>query len=131
MKNLQRINQGRVQAILQSSRQQYINSNERKNDKLRNKVSARITRKPSGNKFEGVIQNSKAQFIALICTVGPQFTLQHWYKLVHQSTINFNMICASRAKPKIFTDKNMFVEFNFYMRKLAPPEKKVVMHNRS
>ena len=79
------------------------------------------------NATERTLHTFKNQFIAGLCTTDKIFPLQLWDRLLSQATFNLNLLRRSRIKPKVFTEAQLNVNFDFNATPLAPPGTKAVV----
>ena len=82
------------------------------------------------NNVEISIQTFKKNFIAVLCSVDKYFHLQLWDRILQQATISLNFLRKSRTLPHLSAYAHIFGGFDFNRTPLAPPRKRIVIHNR-
>ena len=63
--------------------------------------------------------------------VDPEFLLTGLDRLVEQANITLNLLRIARSDPKILSYANLFKQFNFLARPMAPQRTKVVAYVKS
>ena len=79
---------------------------------------------------ERAMQNFKKYFIAVMWSVEIDFHLQIWDILLQQAKISLNFLTQSRTIPHLSAYTYISGEFDYNRTPLAPPGKRLVIHNR-
>jgi hypothetical protein len=82
------------------------------------------------NNAERVIQTFKNYFIAGLCSIDPKFPLKLWDKILPQATITLNIFRKSRINQRMSTCAQLNGHFDFNRTPLAPPETRVIAHEK-
>ena len=80
------------------------------------------------NAAERDIQTFKAHFIAILCGMDPKFSLNLWYKLLPQTQITLNLLRNSRVNPLLSAYCQIWGNFDFNQKNLAPLGTKLLVH---
>jgi hypothetical protein len=82
------------------------------------------------NNAERAIQTFKNYFIAVLCSVDPNFPLKFWDKLLPQATLTLNLLRKSRINPRMSAYAQLNEHFDLDRTPLVPPGTRVISHNK-
>jgi hypothetical protein len=82
------------------------------------------------NAAERSIQTFKNNFVAMFCSIDTQFPIPLWDRLIPHAVITLNLLRQSRINPKLSAHAQLHGLFDYNKTPLAPPEKKVIIHER-
>ena len=73
------------------------------------------------NTSERAIITFKDHFIAGLCTMDPELSMQNWDRLLEQADIKINLLHPSRLNPRLPAYAQLNREFYFNRTPMAPP----------
>ena len=82
------------------------------------------------NHAERAIQTFKNHFIAILYGTDSSFPAKQWDRLIKHAIMTLNMCRPSRINRKLSAYQQVWGNFDFNKRPLAPPGYKVVVHDR-
>ena len=79
---------------------------------------------------EGAIRTFKNHFISGLASTNPNFPLSNWCRLLPQTELTLNLLCASRLNPKLSAYAQLEGTFDFTRTPLAPPGTGVIIQEK-
>jgi hypothetical protein len=83
------------------------------------------------NVAEQVIQTFKNHVFVILCATDKQFPLHLWDRLIPQAILTLNLLRQSRINPKFSAHAQLRGPFGYNATPLAPPGKKVIIHEKT
>ena len=82
------------------------------------------------NQAENAIQTFKHHFISCMATCDPDFPIQEWDRFLTQCEPILNLLCASRANPKLSVWVYLFGQFDYTQNPLVLPGTRVIANKK-
>ena len=82
------------------------------------------------NAAERSIKTFKNHFVYGLCSAHAEFPMHLWCKLLLQATLTMNLIRTSRLNSRQSVEEQLNGAFNFNIVQLAPPGKKIIVHEK-
>ena len=82
------------------------------------------------NTVERAIRTFKNHFVSGLCSSHEEFQMQLWCRLLPQATLTLNLLQIYRLNIRKSAEEQLNVTFNFNIVPLAPPGKKIIVHEK-
>ena len=96
---------------------------------MRNDISFQlIPPHPHNNNYVEIISTYKSHLVAGLSSLGPNFPLHIWCRLIPYSLINLNLLQRSHVNLKFSAEAGLNGAFDYNLPPLAPPGIQMVVY---